>query len=769
MAYILRIRLYLNFSIIFLLLFYSHNIFAQEKISIKQLSEMSFEDMLNMKINVSGAITHLSSAETPASVTLITEEQIKYSPARNILDLIEIYVPGAIWMNYEEGTQIGIRGLVANHNTKYLMLVNGRSMNNKGHFGAMSELEEWNLDDIYKIEIVRGSGSVTYGPGAIAGVINIITHNSSTGDELKINTNYVSRYNSKGLSISNNYIGKNFKLYTYSSITRTPGFRPRHYLVNPDNTAGYIGDTSLLDKDPLDYFADYRDNPQIKIYADVEFSGNWRFWTRYTQQGATWSGNEAKTEFDGEMLNQQSLQIRQFTATLTNEKKVKENLTISSMLSIGSSDSERIREGLRDPDPEHILNKQVDFGETGIVLNNVLDWAISEKSVVAIGFEFSRDRYGPAWGKDKKDMRVGEDGFIVSGPESNALRAENGGSADRNGTQLYVGNGWSTNTISLFSEVNLEIHPKFKILLSGRTDKNTYTDWINSPRLALISKIKEGHYIKLIAQKSVRMNSAGQLYTENQHNIESKTEKLKGIELIYNAYPKENLSFGLSAFRNNLDFIAWDFGALASKHVGILNLWGVEAEIKHKSSFGNIGASYSHVKQIDWTLADDVLLSGVSYADYKQPFSQIPNGELKGFGNDLGNWPNQSLKLYGLFTLNDRVTFHVNSRIVWDFQGAKDGFESLRSAVKGSILEQDVEDAMALVNNVNAYELDFRTNFSLSFKINARMELQFYGFNVIGKNNKRYSYDFGNIQPAPQRVRFIEEPRVFGLKFVFNR
>lgn len=346
----LKSAIALNFLITGFLFFYS-TAEAQKRIEIEDLRKMSFEELMEVEIDVSAAITHLVLPETPAAVTVITADDIRHTPARNILDLIEVYVPGAIWMNYEEGTQIGMRGLIANHNTKYLLRVNGKSMNNKGHFGAMAELEEWDLNDIKQIEIVRGPGSVTYGPGAIAGVINITTHTTSSSKGLKATANYVNKYGSRGLSLRHSYESPKFKLFSYASITRTPGFRPRQFLVKPDNDYGYIGETFELGKEPLDYFADYRDKPQMKFHADAQFSGNWRFWSRYTQQGATWSGNEAKTEFDGNLLNQQSLRIRQWTAALQNERELSGNLTLSTMLSMGSSDAERIRENYYDPDP----------------------------------------------------------------------------------------------------------------------------------------------------------------------------------------------------------------------------------------------------------------------------------------------------------------------------------------------------------------------------------------------------------------------------------
>ena len=58
---------------------------------------------------------------------------------------------------------------------KFLVNVNGVNVNIKAHYGARLELLNWELSDIERIEIIRGPGSVTYGPGAIGGVINIYT------------------------------------------------------------------------------------------------------------------------------------------------------------------------------------------------------------------------------------------------------------------------------------------------------------------------------------------------------------------------------------------------------------------------------------------------------------------------------------------------------------------------------------------------------------------------------------------------------------------
>lgn len=100
---------------------------------MNELLNMSLEDLSQIKVSVPAALTKLPSIETPASITVITAQDIAITPARNIYDLLEVYVPGAAWINYEEGPILGIRGSISERQYKYLLRVNGRVLNNKGH------------------------------------------------------------------------------------------------------------------------------------------------------------------------------------------------------------------------------------------------------------------------------------------------------------------------------------------------------------------------------------------------------------------------------------------------------------------------------------------------------------------------------------------------------------------------------------------------------------------------------------------------------------
>ncbi|SMF17208.1 TonB-dependent receptor plug domain-containing protein [Pseudobacteriovorax antillogorgiicola] len=189
----------------FLLVSYFASSFAIADDNAGDIMDFSIEQLLDAKVTNPASLTRLHLDELPASMTTIREQDIAITPARNILDLIEIYVPGAIWMNYEEGPLIGIRGSMINRNSRYLLLINSRSMNAKGLAGAKSEIEMWSLEDIQRIEIIRGPGSVVYGAGAVAGIINITTHNGTSCPHGKASINYITEYQSSGASIKKLY------------------------------------------------------------------------------------------------------------------------------------------------------------------------------------------------------------------------------------------------------------------------------------------------------------------------------------------------------------------------------------------------------------------------------------------------------------------------------------------------------------------------------------------------------------------------------------
>ena len=101
-------------------------------------------------------------------------------------------------------------------------------------------------------------------------------------------------------------------------------------------------------------------------------------------------------------------------------------------------------------------------------------------------------------------MRLGEDGNIVSSINSAAILEDNKGSAARKGEEIFVGRGWTTDTLSLFGEFNHQLRDDMKVIVSARFDRSSYIDWLSSPRVVHLWELGRGKNLKTIVQQSVR-------------------------------------------------------------------------------------------------------------------------------------------------------------------------------------------------------------------------------------------------------------------------
>jgi outer membrane cobalamin receptor len=148
---------------------------------------------LEMKeIVVTATRTEEEVLSAPGHVTVLSEEEISRSGARNMADLLTSQSGIKINDYGAEGSlkSISIRGSALE---QVLILVNGVRINDSRQGGV--DLAQIPLDNIEKIEIVRGGFSTLYGADAVAGVINIITKKSADGQfKLKVeNGAYIPR------------------------------------------------------------------------------------------------------------------------------------------------------------------------------------------------------------------------------------------------------------------------------------------------------------------------------------------------------------------------------------------------------------------------------------------------------------------------------------------------------------------------------------------------------------------------------------------------
>ena len=124
---------------------------------------------------VSAARTEQSTLTTPASIKVISRQQIDDSGASHVVEVLRGQGGVQIKDLYGDGSRatVDMRGFGDSASSNTLILIDGRRLNNPD-IGS-PDLNSIALDDVERIELVQGSAGVLFGDQAVGGVINIIT------------------------------------------------------------------------------------------------------------------------------------------------------------------------------------------------------------------------------------------------------------------------------------------------------------------------------------------------------------------------------------------------------------------------------------------------------------------------------------------------------------------------------------------------------------------------------------------------------------------
>lgn len=142
------------------------------------LTAKSIEDLMDIEVtSVSKKGERLS--QTAAAIHVITQEDIRRSGMTSIPDLLR-QVPG-LDVAQIDGSKwaISARGFNGRFANKLLVLIDGRSIYSPETSGVYWEAQDLMLEDVERIEIIRGPGGTMWGANAVNGVINIITKSAT--------------------------------------------------------------------------------------------------------------------------------------------------------------------------------------------------------------------------------------------------------------------------------------------------------------------------------------------------------------------------------------------------------------------------------------------------------------------------------------------------------------------------------------------------------------------------------------------------------------
>ncbi len=760
-----------NWSKIFtaLILWGIFAVYGQEKLKTEDLFDLSLEELLKIEI-VRGTITGIETGKTPVSFTLIDREMIKLTPARNLLDLLEVYVPGFTFVNHWLGPRIAFRGIAGDQNNSFLLLVDGKRVNMKVKNGPIFEIQNKDLDDIERIEVIHGPGSVTYGPGAIGGIFNIITKNHIDNKGGEISAEYNNLYNYGKAAASYNITSGDFSAYLYGSITTSEGMSdPKFYYVDRAHGYGYgfmgfdWGNKGLGTPAPR-FYEDFIGRPEIKLDFDASLPFNFSLSARYNRFSFTKQQQETATL---EGLNFPGMYGEYFFTILEQEHNFNNAQKIVSSMEFMSQSFREYNFYMGDQASFDDSRQRNDsWSENEIKIKTEYDYTPSKGTRFALGGSFLYEYWGPEWGLEDNTFILG-----FQAPIRFAILDTTSGFYQQfapGGFATYIDERIGAWMASVFGEVNFTLSDDLTLLLSGRVDKHEFAKFAFSPRMAAIYNINERNLLKFIVQQSVRLPNFIDLYSEKKvSSASAKPEKLFNLEIIYNSFFTKEYYLSISAYYNTVDQIAWVSDEEKADVVGNFAMLGAEAGLNINLEKMRAGINFSYIGQLNWeaeNLPDAFLTT---------PPPDPVRMELDNFAeNRINNLPAGAIKLFYNRNLPYDLTLHIDGRFYWNY-GQKemlDIFMSSHEKYGAAATIAEMRNIYTSLEDEGYTKPSFTSNVSLAWKLPvdfAETELVLYAMNLLSVNHMRYVYQFwesGNMRQYPRQAGFVEEPLAIGTK-----
>jgi iron complex outermembrane receptor protein len=141
------------------------------------LSDLSLDQLGTLKVTtVSKQPSEVW--RSAAAIVVMTAEDIRRTGATSLPELLR-FVPGVQVSRLDSGHwAVGVRGLTSGFSKSLLVLIDGRSVYTPLFGGVFWQTQDTLLEDIDRIEVIRGPGGTVWGANAVNGVINVITKHS---------------------------------------------------------------------------------------------------------------------------------------------------------------------------------------------------------------------------------------------------------------------------------------------------------------------------------------------------------------------------------------------------------------------------------------------------------------------------------------------------------------------------------------------------------------------------------------------------------------
>lgn len=491
------------------------------------------EALINSLISVASKKA-LTSRESPSIVSLITEEEIKKSGARDLIDVLRL-VPGLNFATDVQGVVgIGSRGNWA-HEGKILMLIDGQQMN-EILYASLQFGNHYPLENIKRIEIIRGPGSAIYGGFAEFGVINIITKNGA---------------DMNGISASGTY-GQMEKALGRTNINLSAGKQIKDLNISISGFAGHANrsDQLLTDGSGASYNMTGNSNLDPKSLNVGLSYKNLGFRSIYDNYSTT-----ARDGYGSNLSKALPNNFKSYYAELKYDLKAGQKFTITPKLNY----SRQAPWNFKGPTPDSSYTPY-DRIASRYKANLTLSYKPTRKTDLLMGGEFYRD----------KGESFEETGTFY------------------NGTKTVIQDNYAIFAEGVFR------HRIVNVILGARYDKLTHYSDAFSPRIGLTKKRNAFHF-KALYSNAFRAPAIENFSYTGDVSIRPEKTAVIEFELGYQLSKKMILTANLFDITTKDPIIYYGISETQQGYVNFAKTGtqGVEIEYRIKDTWGYIITNYS--------------------------------------------------------------------------------------------------------------------------------------------------------------------------------
>jgi outer membrane receptor for ferrienterochelin and colicins len=590
------IKKFLTASLLFIFLItFLPGISAQEQEKGQEVTEEFFYAEEEVEI---ASLKPQPVEEAPGIVSVITAQQIKDMGARDLNDALRM-VPGfqlttdARWY----ATTYGVRGIKQQYNTNVLLMIDGVPLNDAYYGFSSFNWGDMPLNNVKRIEVIRGPGSALYGTYAFLAVINVITKKAEDIDGFEFSTgggtwNTQQHYMIAGKEIND------FSISGYVEYRKSDGYNNYHIqqdlVTMLDNMVPFLPSASMapgLIQIPLDAKrADIR-----MAYKDVEF----QLKIQDHERGMPIPGYAITNGFFfrdksyiGQTIYSRNLGDK-LSFLLKGNYYYRNHHLYGQAYPCGIFGPLMPALGAVGFYSEGFLTDST-IKERNIGIQSQFNYELSDKNVITFGVQFSylkTDKPTALTNIHPITRLQSSQMYEIEGTAAGLMER----AADRNVSAFFIQDSWD---ISEYLDVTAGL----------RVDNYSEFGISINPRISLVWKLLENTNIKLLYGHAFRAPTFSELYQLTSATVGNEQlgpEKIKSFEIGINQ-KAANTSFSINYFYNSLADLISPTGKIIYvgyppqlENSGQVHAQGIEVETKanfKKNTYAYFNYSYAKAK-----------------------------------------------------------------------------------------------------------------------------------------------------------------------------